>query len=522
MCGRPTAPSPAMRWPPPRARPARRAAAAADHLARPSLPVVAQQRRAPRPAPARRGRTGRPSRCRPMTHRPADRLAAQEISAPRTRVSPGGAAAAAAAQPAVVSWSVRATTSSPAGGGPRHDLGRRTRAVRRRRVDVQIDAHEVPRLSRLRMGTRTHRADPLSFPCSPTAHSTRCAGSRSRTPTSAPSVRRPSRSTSATTASSPCPGTPARGCRHPGARRRRLGFRRDVRRRHRSGRPPRSPSTSPGPAATSAAAARSGSTTPRRPAARTPHRTCATRSRCRCRRRSSTCWLRRRGRARAPARRDRLRRGVHRRLAQAPRRSARPQGSRIEQTVLQVGGGLTALGHRRGRGADPVLPELLPRPVRHRRLGAVLALDLAGHALATAREAVALLTAPELPYREDATVVLESSQLVAAGARVDRPPARARPHPRHGARLRRHQLRRARRPGPAAVRRAAHHRHRRRDDARRHGHVRLRRRGRRGRQRGPDPRRAAGRLPHQPRDGGRARVCAPTARRAPTRGARSR
>ncbi len=38
----------------------------------------------------------------------------QEISAPVTRVSPAGSASAAAAWPATVSWSVRATTSSPA------------------------------------------------------------------------------------------------------------------------------------------------------------------------------------------------------------------------------------------------------------------------------------------------------------------------------------------------------------------------------------------------------------------------
>jgi len=41
----------------------------------------------------------------------------------------------------------------------------------------------------------------------------------------------------------------------------------------------------------------------------------------------------------------------------------------------------------------------------------VLALDLPGNALAHATEAVALLDAPDLPYREDAVLLLESSQL---------------------------------------------------------------------------------------------------------------
>jgi TldD protein len=42
---------------------------------------------------------------------------------------------------------------------------------------------------------------------------------------------------------------------------------------------------------------------------------------------------------------------------------------------------------------------------------AVVGFDLPGHALDTAREAVALLDAPDLPHVEDATVVLDSSQV---------------------------------------------------------------------------------------------------------------
>ncbi|BEP12063.1 TldD/PmbA family protein [Acidothermaceae bacterium B102] len=87
------------------------------------------------------------------------------------------------------------------------------------------------------------------------------------------------------------------------------------------------------------------------------------------------------------------------------------EGSRIEQTVLQVGAGLTAWAI----GDGEVQTRSYPNSFRGQYVTGgweqVVALDLAGHALVTAREAVALLTAPELPYREDATVVLESSQL---------------------------------------------------------------------------------------------------------------
>ena len=87
------------------------------------------------------------------------------------------------------------------------------------------------------------------------------------------------------------------------------------------------------------------------------------------------------------------------------------QGSRIEQTVLQVGGGLTAWAIGEGEAQTRSYPNSFRGQYVTGGWEAVVALDLAGHALATAREAVALLTAPELPFREDATVVLDSSQL---------------------------------------------------------------------------------------------------------------
>ena len=87
------------------------------------------------------------------------------------------------------------------------------------------------------------------------------------------------------------------------------------------------------------------------------------------------------------------------------------EGARIEQTVLQVGGGVTAWAI----GGGDVQTRSYPNSFRGQFVTggweAVVAFDLAGHALGTAVEAVALLSAPELPLREDATVVLDSSQL---------------------------------------------------------------------------------------------------------------
>src|SRR4051794_25984119 len=86
-------------------------------------------------------------------------------------------------------------------------------------------------------------------------------------------------------------------------------------------------------------------------------------------------------------------------------------GGRIEQTVLQVGGGLSAWAIGEGEVQNRSYPNSFRGQFVTGGWEAVLALDLVGHALGTALEAVALLTAPELPFRDDATVVLESSQL---------------------------------------------------------------------------------------------------------------
>jgi len=86
-------------------------------------------------------------------------------------------------------------------------------------------------------------------------------------------------------------------------------------------------------------------------------------------------------------------------------------GARIEQTVLHVGGGLHAWAVGGGEAQVRCYPNSYRGQFVTGGWEAVVGFDLTGHALETAREAVALLDAPDLPYVEDATVVLDSSQL---------------------------------------------------------------------------------------------------------------
>lgn len=87
------------------------------------------------------------------------------------------------------------------------------------------------------------------------------------------------------------------------------------------------------------------------------------------------------------------------------------EGGRVDQTVVQVGGGLEAYAV----GGGEVQRRCYPNSFRGQFVTggweSVLALDLPGHALEHAAEAVALLDAPDLPFREDAVVLLGSSQL---------------------------------------------------------------------------------------------------------------
>jgi TldD protein len=87
------------------------------------------------------------------------------------------------------------------------------------------------------------------------------------------------------------------------------------------------------------------------------------------------------------------------------------EGGRIDQTVIQVGGGLDAYAV----GGGEVQRRCYPNSFRGQFVTggweAVLALDLPGNALDHATEAVALLDAPDLPFAADTTLLLGSSQL---------------------------------------------------------------------------------------------------------------
>lgn len=86
-------------------------------------------------------------------------------------------------------------------------------------------------------------------------------------------------------------------------------------------------------------------------------------------------------------------------------------GGWFDQTVVQVGGGLrgTALGE--GELQRRSWPNSFRGQFTCGGWEDVTALDLPGHALSTCAEAVALLTAPELPANDATTLLVESSQL---------------------------------------------------------------------------------------------------------------
>lgn len=87
------------------------------------------------------------------------------------------------------------------------------------------------------------------------------------------------------------------------------------------------------------------------------------------------------------------------------------QGARVDQTVLQTGGGLAAYAV----GGGEVQRRCYPNSFRGQFVSggweSVLALDLSGQARRCGTEAVALLDAPDLPFREDTVLLLGSSQL---------------------------------------------------------------------------------------------------------------
>ena len=86
------------------------------------------------------------------------------------------------------------------------------------------------------------------------------------------------------------------------------------------------------------------------------------------------------------------------------------EGGWFDQRVVQVGGGLRATAVGDGEVQLRSYPNSFRGQFCTGGWDQVLALDLPGHAAEAARDAVALLTAPDLPPRRT-TLVLESSQL---------------------------------------------------------------------------------------------------------------
>jgi TldD protein len=86
-------------------------------------------------------------------------------------------------------------------------------------------------------------------------------------------------------------------------------------------------------------------------------------------------------------------------------------GGSVDQLVLQVGGGLVAYAVGDGEVQRRSYPNSFGGQYETGGWERILLLDMVGAAPDAARDAVALLAAPDLPLREDAVLLLESSQL---------------------------------------------------------------------------------------------------------------
>ena len=262
----------------------------------------------------------------------------------------------------------------------------------------------------------------------------------------------------------------------------------------------------PGRAQPRARAARAG-------ARRVPHaRSSATRSRSRSPTRSTSAC--------APSRRSRTRtsRSPRRRFARSAstRSSSPPRAPRPSRSSSSAAAGSTRWPPATGVTQIRSYPSAHGGSSSQAGWEYVESLGLEREAPRVGEQAAALLRAEPCPSgRDDGRDRRRADG--AAGARVGRPPDRARPRLRHRGRLRGHELRQAGRPRLAALRLRAHEHHRRLDHARRARHLRLRRRGRAGRPRADRRARAssAASSPRARRRRGsaaaRAARCAPTA-----------
>jgi hypothetical protein len=149
---------------------------------------------------------------------------------------------------------------------------------------------------------------------------------------------------------------------------------------------------------------------------------------------------------------------------------------------------LHVVAHADGADADALVGRPLQRLLPAGRAGSNRALGLRRQRPRHGREVLQLLAAPNCPsgtHRPAADARPDD----AADPRIDRPSARARPHPRRRAQLRRHQLRHARHVRYLPVRLEAAERHLRPGRSRGIRELRLRRRGQPRPSAVPDPRR---------------------------------
>ena len=158
------------------------------------------------------------------------------------------------------------------------------------------------------------------------------------------------------------------------------------------------------------------------------------------------------------------------------------EGALIEQEWTESGAGIVAYAV----GEGEVLTRSYPNSTAAAGCRAAGSTSLGARpASATPRaspsEAAALLTRPTCEPGDDHDLIIDGSQLGAAGARVDRPPDRARPRARRRGGVRGHLVpRRSTTSARCSTAREHRDRHRRRDGARVARQLRLGRRGRAG------------------------------------------
>ena len=144
--------------------------------------------------------------------------------------------------------------------------------------------------------------------------------------------------------------------------------------------------------------------------------------------------------ARRRADRRARRRELHARSARR-RPSPSTEGAACTQALTECGGGIAGGRRRRRRAAGPLVPELARRRMSPRQAGSTCSSSISRPTpRAWPRRRSRCSPRPSAPQGH-ARSSSHGQQTRAPGARVDRPRARARPHPARRSLLRRHELR---------------------------------------------------------------------------------